>query len=240
MNNMENKKVEKRKLPIKNITEKYKEVVIKDRKGGIMEPTQRSIDIVKKYSKGMHPERLKEAALVLDRLFEGNERYVSGELKRSGEPANREELLKGQSPKITVITCSDSRVKVDRAFDAVEGEIFDIQTAGEVLDESGMGSVQYAVEHLKSPLIIVLGHEQCGAVTAAYNQAKEKGALGKLVANIAERISGAKDLDEAIHKNTLAVVEQLKNDEVIKEAYEKGEVAIIPMHFHLGSKVEAL
>ncbi len=104
----------------------------------------------------------------LQKLMEGNKRYVEGNLTngaRSDGPA-RTALASSQQPYAVVLTCSDSRVPPELIFDKGLGEIFVIRTAGNVPDPIVLGSIEYAAEHLGSPLIMVLGHERCGAVKA--------------------------------------------------------------------------
>src|SRR3954467_11718579 len=104
----------------------------------------------------------------LARLMEGNERFVRGEAKF---PTVQKEVLaglaKGQHPYATILSCSDSRVPPELVFDAGFGELFVVRVAGNVLSPGVAGSMQYALEHLRTPLFVVLGHTGCGAVSAA-------------------------------------------------------------------------
>jgi carbonic anhydrase len=103
----------------------------------------------------------------IKRLVDGNERYVAG-MPRQGVTAElRANLLKGQHPYAVVIGCSDSRVPVELIFDAMPGELFVIRTAGNVVGPLDMASVEFAVSAFKPPLVLVLGHQHCGAVYAA-------------------------------------------------------------------------
>ena len=109
-------------------------------------------------------------------LMEGNARFVSGDLAPKNFPERRTELVSGQSPFVTVVTCSDSRVPPELIFDQGLGDIFVIRVAGNVMDPVVLGSVEYGVEHLHTPLLVILGHQCCGAVTAA----TEGGAEGNI------------------------------------------------------------
>lgn len=103
-----------------------------------------------------------------ERLSKGNERFVQDNLAHPNMDKDRREKLRlGQNPIAVVLACSDSRVPVEHIFDAGLGDIFVVRTAGEILGEEVMGSVSYAVNSLDVPLVIVLGHEGCGAVAAA-------------------------------------------------------------------------
>jgi carbonic anhydrase len=117
-------------------------------------------------------------------LQAGNQRYVEGKLK-SVTPEEmtrrRAELVQGQKPFAVVVCCSDSRVGPEIIFDQELGNIFVVRTAGQVLDAAGIGSIEYAVAHLGSSLLLVLGHEHCGAVAAAVADAKEPGHIAAIV-----------------------------------------------------------
>jgi carbonic anhydrase len=104
----------------------------------------------------------------LTRLREGNQRFISGTARHPhAELAWRKDLEQTQKPFATVLSCSDSRVPPELLFDQGFGDLFVIRVAGHVIDPSTLGSLQYALVHLKTPLFLVLGHEHCGAVTAA-------------------------------------------------------------------------
>ena len=103
----------------------------------------------------------------LARLREGNVRFASGVSAGHFDAAGRAELVDGQEPWAAIVGCSDSRVPVEAVFDAGPGELFVVRTAGHVLAQASLASVRYAVEALGVRTVIVLGHEDCGAVTAA-------------------------------------------------------------------------
>jgi carbonic anhydrase len=107
----------------------------------------------------------------LERLKEGNKRYVENRLEvcKDTTPKLREELAKGQHPFAVVLSCSDSRLPPEIIFDKKPGELFVVRVAGNVVDPVNLASIEYALEHLGAGLILVLGHERCGAVTAAYD-----------------------------------------------------------------------
>ncbi len=103
----------------------------------------------------------------LNRLLEGNKRFMTGKLAAKDVKTPREATRGGQKPFATILTCSDSRVSPELIFDANIGEIFVIRNAGNVVDPIVLGTMEYGVEHLHTPLVLVMGHEKCGAVTAA-------------------------------------------------------------------------
>ena len=112
---------------------------------------------------------VKTAEEALQLLKDGNARFVQDDTEIINvSSVKRTELEEGQSPYAIVISCSDSRVTPSHVFNAGLGELFEIRVAGNILDDYAMGSVEYGVEHLGCPLLVVMGHEKCGAVTAAY------------------------------------------------------------------------
>jgi len=104
---------------------------------------------------------------VWQQLLEGNDRFVKGSPLNRDLPALRESLVKGQHPKAAVLCCSDSRVPAEVIFDQCLGDLFVVRTAGLVLEPTSVGSLEYAVAHLHVPLLVIKGHEFCGAVTAS-------------------------------------------------------------------------
>jgi carbonic anhydrase len=103
----------------------------------------------------------------LARLKEGNARFVAGRMVRPEQsPERRMRLSAGQRPFAVVLCCSDSRVPPEVIFDQGLGDLFVVRVAGNIVDDAGLGSIEYAIEHLDTPLIVVLGHEKCGAVSA--------------------------------------------------------------------------
>jgi carbonic anhydrase len=107
------------------------------------------------------------AETALHNLREGNERFAEGRQKPHLSPAERSALTVGQRPWAVIVGCSDSRVPVEALFDVGPGDVFVVRTAGHVMAEAGYASVRYAVQELGANLVVVLGHEDCGAVAAA-------------------------------------------------------------------------
>jgi carbonic anhydrase len=118
----------------------------------------------------------------LTTLMQGNQRFVGDQpLAWSATAAKRTELTAGQHPFACVITCSDSRVPPELLFDQSLGDIFVVRLAGNVMTPEAVGSVEYAVEHLHVPLVVVLGHSKCGAVSAALNPPAERSAVSTIL-----------------------------------------------------------
>jgi carbonic anhydrase len=116
----------------------------------------------------------KDAAEALALLKAGNQRFAEGKTRHAHESANwRKHLVSDQKPFATILGCSDSRVPIELVFDQGFGDLFVIRVAGNVIAPDVVGSIAYAVAHLATPLVIVMGHQGCGAVTAAVKALKE-------------------------------------------------------------------
>ena len=141
----------------------------------------------------------------LELLKEGNMRFVEGKSVFPRIDANRrlQTTYDGQHPFATVITCSDSRVPVELVFDQGIGDIFTIRVAGNVCDVDEVGSIEYGVDHLETPVFVVLGHKNCGAVTAVVTEAELHGSIPSLVDNIIPAVENAKKLHPQIHDKAL-------------------------------------
>lgn len=140
---------------------------------------------------------LKDIATAEDALAalqEGNARWVTGQpINPNIEPSRRAFVAdKGQKPFVTVLTCADSRLPVERIFDRGVGEVFVVRVAGNIAGNSETGTIEYGLGHLNTPLLVVMGHTKCGAVAAAASGAQLHGALGKLVATISPAVDRAK------------------------------------------------
>ena len=152
----------------------------------------------------------------LDQLVEGNRRFVAGTSKHGHQSAAyRHGLATSQHPFATVLGCSDSRVPVELLFDQGFGDLFIIRVAGNVVGTDDLGSIEYAVHHLHTPLIVVMGHESCGAVTSALLSAEDRSHEASAVQELLNQIEPAlRDLDpklgqaERVHRGVEANVRQ--------------------------------
>jgi carbonic anhydrase len=178
----------------------------------------------------------------LGRLKAGNDRFV----KNASAPVSlslptREALAKGQTPYAMVLSCADSRVPPEYIFNAGLGELFVIRAAGEVVDRSVMASLEYGAEHLKIPLLIVLGHESCGAVKAVVDNATVHGPnLQYLVNAIRAGTSRTHAEKRELRGAILANVEQVINDamsgsEILRHAARVGALQIVGGYYELAS-----
>ena len=186
----------------------------------------------------------------LKKLMTSNQHFVSGKITPCDMQARRAELVKGQSPAAVVVTCSDSRVAPEYIFDQGIGDIFVIRVAGNVTDAIALGSIEYAVEHLHTPLIIVMGHDKCGAVGAAVKGGELEGNIEAIVKKIAPAVERAKAagktgdelLSTAIIENAQGVAASLTKDSgVIKHLVDEKKVKIVPAKYNLSTgKVDLL
>lgn len=183
---------------------------------------------------------------ILQRLKDGNDRFVKDKLDgKLQDSSRREALTGGQSPYAIILSCADSRVVPELAFDTGIGEIFVVRVAGNVANTSSIASIEYAVAHLGSKVIVVLGHQSCGAVTAAVGGGDNGYNLNHLLAHISPAISQAGDnasIDQVIKKNAEVNVEELSNrSSIISGAVGSGNVKIVPAYYNLDSgKVDFL
>lgn len=183
---------------------------------------------------------------IIERLKAGNEQFVKDNLsQKNTDQSTRNELSKGQEPFAIILSCADSRVVPELAFDTGLGELFVVRVAGNVANTSSIASMEYAVAHLGTEIIVVLGHQSCGAVTAAVSGGDNGYNLNHLLAHITPAIQATgegADVDAVIRKNALLTVEELTNrSAIISEAVKSGQVEIVPAYYHLDSgKVEIL
>lgn len=183
---------------------------------------------------------------IKQRLKDGNERFVSdkldGKLQNSGR---REELTSGQSPYAIILSCADSRVVPELAFDAGLGELFVVRVAGNIANSSSIASIEYAVAHCGSNAIVVLGHQSCGAVTAAMGGGDNGYNINHLLAHITPAIAecgAGAEVNTVVRKNALLTAQDLiKRSAIISDAVNRGSVEIIPAYYNLDSgKVDFL
>lgn len=180
----------------------------------------------------------------LKKLIEGNERFVGSKMFHQNQSAERrDEIAKGQHPIAVIVSCSDSRVPPEIIFDQGLGDLFVIRSAGNLVDDIGLGSIEYAVEHLGVQLIIVLGHERCGAVDAAVKGGEAPGHIAKLIEEINPAVEEAKKqsgdlLDNAVLSNINIVVKQLQNAEpILKEFVHSKKLIIVGARYDLDDGV---
>ena len=176
----------------------------------------------------------------LKRLQDGNERFVAGTATQTTKDAKRRaEVAQGQKPFAIVVSCSDSRVGPEVVFDQGLGDIFVVRTAGHVVDDVGLGSIESAVEHLGASLILVLGHERCGAVAATVAGGEAPGHIPSIVKAINPAVAKSKGqtgdaVDNAVRAQVLEVVGQLqKADPMLAERVKAGKLKVVGARYDL-------
>ncbi len=177
----------------------------------------------------------------LQKLMDGNKRFVEGKLSQKDYPTEIKELTKGQHPYAIILSCSDSRVPPEIIFDESIGKLFVIRVAGNVVDEVALGSIEYAAEHLHAKLLMILGHESCGAVKATIDGGEVTPNIEEIVKKISPAVEKAKkhhSENEVLHcsikENVYNQIEaSLKNSKLLKELEEKGELKIVGAMYDL-------
>lgn len=186
---------------------------------------------------------------VLRQLLDGNQNFVSEacEFPRL-ERERRLEGLNGQNPKAIVIGCADSRVPPELIFDQGLGDLFVLRVAGNIVDDAIIGSVEYAVAHLETPLLMVLSHTNCGAIGAAISTpaSQAPGHVGSLIEAIQPAIENVRGLegdfqDNATKENARLVAESLKGQgEIIKNAYNNEKLEIVAAYYDLETGIVSI
>jgi len=194
--------------------------------------------MTKEMQEGLTPDA------VLQDLMEGNQRYVSGEMQNRDLPAQVAATTDGQFPKAVILACIDSRVPVEYIFDQGVGDIFVARVAGNIEDEELLGSMEYGVGVAGSKLIMVLGHENCGAVKSAINQvdvgSENVDALLSHLEQAIQEIPGDRDaknkayFNDVIKNNVNQTVEDIRNrSDIIRTLEEEGKVKVVGAYYSL-------
>jgi carbonic anhydrase len=175
---------------------------------------------------------------IIHKLKSGNESFVNNKNKNENQDnIRRESLVGGQSPYAIILGCADSRVVPELAFDTGLGELFVVRVAGNIANTSSIASIEYAVSQLGVKVIVVLGHESCGAVTAAINGGDLGNNLNHLVSFIKPAVeSSNKDssIDEVVKINAIENANKLaSNSEVISGAISSGDLIVQPAFYNL-------
>ena len=175
-------------------------------------------------------------------LMAGNQRYVTDQLIHQHQTGQRmHELAQSQQPIACILGCADSRVPPEIIFDQGLGDLFVIRVAGNGLNDAVLGSIEFAAIELNVPLVMVLGHERCGAVTAAVQRAQQAsllGHVGALLAAIQPVVDQVKDqpgdlLDNAVRANVQRVVAELQASQPIAGLVQQGKVKVVGARYDL-------
>lgn len=186
--------------------------------------------------------RQRDCERAIEALLAGNRRYAAGNAVHPRQaPERRLEVALAQRPLAIVLGCSDSRVLPEILFDQGLGDLFVVRTAGHVVDDVALASLEYAAEHLGVPLLVVLGHTGCGAVAAALEGGELPGHLVCLVEAIRPAVERAKGgpgdfLDRAVKENVARVVARLKAAEpILANRVREGRLTVVGARYDLQS-----
>ncbi len=180
------------------------------------------------------------ASDIWQELLSGNKRYVEGNPTHPNQSiARRQEMAKGQNPRAAVLACADSRVSPEIVFDQGLGDLFVVRVAGNVVNDPILGSLEYAVEHLGTRLIVVLGHQRCGAVGAACAGGEAPGHLGSLLQALAPAVdkiseSEAGRVDLVAKENVRMTVKSLRScGPILEEFVRQGKLEVAGAFYDL-------
>jgi carbonic anhydrase len=190
------------------------------------------------------PQNVLSPDASLERLLKGNTRYVEGVSLRHDFKHEREALAGGQNPYAAILSCADSRIAPEYAFDSGRGDLFVCRVAGNFANAETVASLEYAVAVLNTPLILVLGHDSCGAVDAAIKSLKDDttlpGHLPSLVASLAPAVKavlqqGGDTLSKAIRQNVVDTIAKLRSAApILSAAVEQGKLKVAGGVYRLG------
>ncbi len=175
-------------------------------------------------------------------LMEGNKRFVAGKPTPHNLASVRAEWTKSQRPKAMVLSCSDSRVPPELVFDQTLGDLFVMRTAGNIAGTLGLASMEYAVEHLGTSLLVVLGHSKCGAVTAACSGEKMPtpnlqamvDQIEPAVTKVKQSATGDAFIEAAVRENVhRSAMDVVAHSELLRHAKEEGKLKIIEAEYQL-------
>src|SRR6202022_3072830 len=183
------------------------------------------------------------ADAALAKLKEGNLRFAKSEVSQ-GKPtaARRKETAQAQHPFAIIVACADSRTGPELVFDQNLGDLFVIRTAGNLVDDHALGTIEYGVEHLGARLVVVLGHQRCGAVKAALEGESAPGHINALVRDIQPAAKAVKKkqgdaLPNAPHENALEVAEKIRKNVQVGEL--SSQIRVVSGYYNLDTgKVE--
>ena len=189
-----------------------------------------------------------DADQALQKLIDGNKRYVEAKLTHPNQDTERRESLSGgQQPFAIILTCSDSRVSPEIIFDQGLGDIFVIRVAGNIADDVALGSIEYAAAHLGAPLIMVMGHTKCGAVAATVGGGEVEGHIGSIVSIIKPVVDQTSSQDgdpvtNAVHGLAKTVAGQLRSSKpVLADIVDSGKLKVVASVYDVDTgKVEII
>lgn len=181
-----------------------------------------------------------EANAALQKLLDGNRRFAeSKQIHPNQDKKRRDEVSNGQKPFAVVVGCSDSRIPPEILFDQGIGDLFIIRLAGNIVDDMALGSIEYAVDHLGTCLVVVLGHSKCGAVTATAQGGEAHGHIGSIVNAIIPAIDLARGkpgdlVDNAIRENAKLVTANISSSKpILDKMVKEGKIAVVTAYYDI-------
>lgn len=181
------------------------------------------------------------------KLTGGNQRFVEGTSNHPNQDSERRaSLTSSQHPFVQIFGCSDSRLAAEIIFDLGLGDAFVVRTAGHVIDNTGLGSLEYGVEYLNVPLLVVLGHDSCGAVTATKGAVATGEMPAGFVRDLVERITPSvltslrtnpdSEVNDMVREHVKQTASRLvENSPIIADAVAKGRTAVVGLFYHLSN-----
>jgi carbonic anhydrase len=181
----------------------------------------------------------------LERLLAGNRRFVAGQMRHPDQdPGRRLKVSGDQDPYAVIVCCSDSRLSPEMLFDEGLGDLFVVRVAGNIVDEDGWvaGSIEYAVDHLETPLVMVIGHQRCGAVSATLESIQHhstpRGSIAALVTAITPAVAVAEQRQGDLVDNTVRANAELARDAITKSAeltsrLRAGQLKVVAAYYSL-------
>jgi carbonic anhydrase len=183
----------------------------------------------------------KKNATIIEQLMHGNERFSAGHPRHPDESIkHRAKVASGQHPKAIVVTCSDSRLSPELIFDQGLGDLFVIRTAGNIISEMEMGSIEYAVEHLGAKHLIIMGHENCGAVQALLESVPAPGHIHSIVDSLSvekemQHALAHHNMEEAVVANVIHQMSAITSDPLFLEKKENTPLHVLGLLYSMSS-----
>jgi carbonic anhydrase len=175
----------------------------------------------------------------LEKLMAGNRRFMQHLPEYPDQSQARlSEVAQAQHPFVTILSCADSRVPAEILFDQGIGDIFDVRIAGNIVTPESLGSLEYAVALLNTPLLMVLGHERCGAVTAAVQKQALLGEMGSFVKAILPAVAAVQDqsgdqVENAVLANLRYQMQQLQRSQILSDRLQSGQLKLVGGRYDL-------
>ncbi|NNK96004.1 MAG: carbonic anhydrase [Desulfobacterales bacterium] len=191
---------------------------------------------------GQNAHQRLNADEALEKLLAGNKRFVSGkQLHPNQSKKSRKAVVEAQEPMAAILTCADSRVPPVVIFDQGIGDLFVVRVAGNIIDNHTLGSIEYALVHLLTPLVVVMGHSSCGAVSAVAQGAQLDGHMATFVPPIQAAIKNVEDprddlVDRAAREVAKMVTARINESEpIIADYVRDGRVKVVAAYYDLES-----